>query len=77
MPHKVITLAELREHTTKDNLWVLLHGNGQSTRICNSSCLLMFSTVYDVTKFIDEVHRITCFSFYGSYATFSTLEAMK
>ncbi|KAF8484728.1 cytochrome b5 [Russula ochroleuca] len=27
MPTKVVTLAELRGHTTKDNIWVLLHGN--------------------------------------------------
>jgi len=37
MANKVITLADLREHTTKDSLWVLLHGNGQSPRICISS----------------------------------------
>lgn len=27
---KVVTLKELREHTTKDNIWVLLDGKGQS-----------------------------------------------
>ena len=32
MPTKVVTLAELREHTTKDNIWVLLHSKGQSPR---------------------------------------------
>ncbi|KAI9513358.1 cytochrome b5-like heme/steroid binding domain-containing protein [Russula earlei] len=26
MATKIITLEELREHTTKDSLWVLLHG---------------------------------------------------
>jgi hypothetical protein len=40
MADKVITLADLREHTTKDSLWVLLHSNGQCPRICNSSRLL-------------------------------------
>jgi hypothetical protein len=25
---RIITLAELREHSTKDNLWVLLHEKG-------------------------------------------------
>jgi len=35
------------------------------------------SAVYDVTKFIDEVHCITHILFYGSHTTFSTLEAMK
>ncbi|KAH9999915.1 cytochrome b5 [Russula vinacea] len=25
MPTKVVTLSELREHATKDNIWVLLH----------------------------------------------------
>lgn len=32
MATKVITLEELREHTTKDNIWVLLHGKGQFPR---------------------------------------------
>ena len=32
MASKVITLDELREHTTKDKLWVLLHGKGQFPR---------------------------------------------
>jgi len=27
MPTKVVTFAELREHTTRDNIWVLLHSN--------------------------------------------------
>jgi len=27
MATKVVTLAELREHTTRDNIWVLLHSN--------------------------------------------------
>ncbi|KAI0278868.1 cytochrome b5 [Russula aff. rugulosa BPL654] len=27
MTNKVITLADLREHTTKDSIWVLLKGN--------------------------------------------------
>lgn len=29
MASKVITLDELREHTTKEDIWVLLHGKGQ------------------------------------------------
>jgi hypothetical protein len=29
MATKLVTLDELREHTTKDDLWVLLHGKGQ------------------------------------------------
>jgi hypothetical protein len=33
MASKVITLADLREHATKDSLWVLLHGKGQTPRI--------------------------------------------
>jgi len=32
MATQVITLNELREHTTKDNIWVLLHGKGQFPR---------------------------------------------
>lgn len=31
MPTKVVTLSELREHATKDNIWVLLHSKGQSS----------------------------------------------
>jgi hypothetical protein len=30
MPTKVVSLAELREHTTKDSIWVLLHSKGRS-----------------------------------------------
>lgn len=29
MASKVISLDELREHTTKEDIWVLLHGKGQ------------------------------------------------
>jgi hypothetical protein len=32
MATKVITLDELREHTTKENIWVLLHSKGQFPR---------------------------------------------
>jgi cytochrome b involved in lipid metabolism len=32
MATKVITLDELREHTTKENIWVLIHGKGQFPR---------------------------------------------
>ena len=32
MASKVITLEDLREHTTKDDIWVLLHGKGQFLR---------------------------------------------
>ncbi len=79
MANKVVTLSNLREHATKDSLWVLLKGNGQSC-ICNSSSRLTvsrFPAVYDVTKFVDEVHRTTHFLLYDSHTTCSTLEAMK
>ena len=32
MASKVITLNELREHTMKEDIWVLLHGRGQFLR---------------------------------------------
>lgn len=32
MATKVITLEELRGHTTKDSIWVLLHGKGPFPR---------------------------------------------
>ena len=32
MAAKVVTLDELREHSSKDSIWVLLNGKGQSLR---------------------------------------------
>ena len=30
MAAKIVTLDELRQHTTKDSIWALLNGKGQS-----------------------------------------------
>ena len=45
MTNKVVTLADLREHATKDSLWVLLHSKGQFGRICDSSSLTVFRSI--------------------------------
>ena len=57
---KVITLEELKEHTKKDDLYVLLHGKGKQMlceRLFFASVVTetRFRSVYAVSKFIDEV----------------------
>jgi hypothetical protein len=58
---KLITLEELKEHSTKDNLYILLHEKGRLRPIkwfIFALCSLTAHEtpiVYDVTKFIDEV----------------------
>jgi hypothetical protein len=54
MSQKVITLDELRAHKTKDSFYVLLHNKGERGYLMLLSCSLP-SSVYNVTKFIDEV----------------------
>lgn len=56
---KLVTYAELKEHRTKDSLYILLHEKG--TSLCylvpprmTAHCQFP-RAVYDVTKFIDEV----------------------
>jgi hypothetical protein len=53
---KLVTLQELKDHAKKDSLWVLIHEKG----LClpNQSQIFGLSdvfSVYDVSKFIDEV----------------------
>jgi hypothetical protein len=62
MSTKVVTLDELRQHTTKESIWVLLNGKGLShcylpLTLKASDCL----AVYDVSKFIDEVYHLLAF----------------
>jgi len=46
MATKVITLEELRDHTTKDSIWVLLHGKGPYPRYTDvSNRLTIFRSV--------------------------------
>jgi len=53
---KVVTLEELRKHTTKDSLYILLREKGKSDLPKKNIALTnLQQTVYDVTKFIDEV----------------------
>ena len=80
MSAKVVSLDELRQHTDKESIWVLLNGKGLSYRYLPlvpkvSDCL----AVYDVTKFIDEVHYLLAFLFCnnGTYTSCSTLGEMK
>jgi hypothetical protein len=59
---KLITLEELKEHATKDSLYILLHEKGKLQPIkwfIFALCSLtahVTRIVYDVTKFIDEVY---------------------
>ena len=63
MSAKIVSLDELRQHTTKESIWVLLSGKGLShcclpLTLKASNCLV----VYDVTKFIDEVYHLVFLS---------------
>jgi len=52
---RVIDVQEFKAHTTKDNLWVLLHEKGMFLMRSNVAAENTTSPVYDVSKFIDEV----------------------
>ena len=54
-PAKIITYEELKEHTKKDKLWVLLHNKGRPLKFFSTWHTLTAPVVYDLTKFIDEV----------------------
>ncbi len=62
MSTKVVSLDDLRQHTTKESIWVLLNGKGLFH--CYPPLMLNASdypAVYDVTKFIDEVYHLLAF----------------
>lgn len=53
---KLVTYEELKAHTTKEDIYLLISGKG--TLSANQTllfCVLNLRAVYDVTKFIDEV----------------------
>jgi hypothetical protein len=57
---KTVTLDELRTHKSKDSLYVLLHEKGVYFKTTILLYCLTPTTVYDVTKFIDEVRVQLC-----------------
>ena len=62
MSTKVVSLDELRQHTTKENIWVLLNGKGLSHRYLPLTLKASdYLTVYDVSKFIEEVYHLLAF----------------
>lgn len=55
MSDKIVTYEELKAHGTQDSLYLLISGKGRQSPDCYTLSLLTTHTVYDVTKFIDEV----------------------
>ena len=53
---KLVTYAELKEHSNKNSLYILLHEKGTPSFIgIHTVDSSLGPIVYDVTKFIDEV----------------------
>ena len=55
---KTVTFDELKVNSKKDKIWILLHGKGMFSSnppMRERALLTLTTSVYDVTKFLDEV----------------------
>lgn len=62
----VVTLEQLRSNKTRESLYILIHSKGpytltgQSPVVFYAHTIIFSTSVYNVTKFLDEVHRSSC-----------------